>query len=68
MKHQNIITNKSEFEEAISWFQQYKPVKISRELKDEFHKSISRNFLATGIESWSATLTPQKKSWKYQRA
>lgn len=61
------IINKNDFEEGFSVFQLYKPVKVARELKDEFHNAINKHFLSMGIVSWGATLYPLKKYWKFKR-
>ncbi len=64
---QKIITCKEEFEQGISDFQLYKSVKVKRCLRDEFHCAIGHHFIAMDIKTWSSTLTPLKKSWKFQR-
>jgi hypothetical protein len=62
-----IVSNSTEFEDAVSIFQSFKPVKIDLSLKDQFHKFISKHFMLMGIEKWSATIYPLKKSYKFLR-
>ncbi len=64
----NIVTNIKEFKEAYTNFQNYKPTKVAKELIHEFHLGLSIHFIDIGICSWSATITPLKKSYKFQRA
>jgi hypothetical protein len=64
---QPVVSSSADFEEAVSLFQLYKPVKIARPLRDEFHNFISRHFMNMGVEKWSATIYPQVKSYKFQR-
>ena len=62
-----LVRCSADFKEAVLKFQLYKPVKVARNLKDEFHNFISSHFINMGIDRWQATLTPLKNSWKFQR-
>lgn len=62
-----IVSSSAEFEDAVSIFQSFKPVKVDRSLRDEFNKFISKHFMLMGIEKWSATIYPLKKSYKFLR-
>lgn len=64
---QHIVSSSAEFEKAFNDFQMYKPIKVARELKDEFHNALSKHFIAMGIDRWEATIYPLKKSYKFQR-
>jgi hypothetical protein len=64
---QGVVSSSADFEDAVALFQLYKPVKIARPLRDEFHNFISKHFMNIGVEKWSATIYPQVKSYKFQR-
>jgi len=61
------VGSSADFENAFSDFQLYKPVKVARELREEFHKALSNHFIAMGIDSWKATIYPLKNCYKFQR-
>lgn len=61
------VSSSADFEEAVSIFQSFKPVKVDRSLRDEFNNFISKHFILMGIEKWSATIYPLKKSYKFLR-
>lgn len=63
----DVITNRIDFKDAISKFIAYQPVKVTRELKDDFDRAITSHFLSIGIENWSKTIYPLKKSYKFKR-
>jgi len=66
-KQQCIITSRTDYEDAISNFQLYKPVKVARELKDDFHHALTRHFINIGVEKWSATIYSLVKCYKFKR-
>lgn len=66
-KQKNIITDKKEFEKAVSLFQLYIPVKIAKELRDKFDSAISNHFINMGIESYGYTTYPLVNSYRFKR-
>lgn len=64
---QGVVSSRADFENAISLFQLYQPVKVARELKDDFHRAITSHFISMGVEKWSATIYPLVKSYKFKR-
>jgi hypothetical protein len=67
MATQNDVTSSLDFLEAVNKFQEYKPVKVDRDLKDEFHTAITNHFISMKIHEWSMKIYPLKKSYKFQR-
>ena len=63
----NPVTDRSQFEDALCQFQDFKPVKVIRELKEQFHEAISDYFISHNVDCWSATIYPLKKSYKFVR-
>jgi len=63
----DVVSSSASFEDAVSIFQSFKPVKVERHLRDEFNKFISNHFMLMGIEKWGATIYPLKKSYKFLR-
>lgn len=62
-----IVSSRGDFEDAVFLFQNFKPVKVDKLLKDEFNNFVSKHFMLMGIERWSATIYPLKKSYKFLR-
>lgn len=67
LNDEHIVCSSADFLEASNDFQLYKPVKVVRELKDDFYNALSKHFIAMGIYRWDATIYPLKKSYKFQR-
>ena len=64
---QHNVSSSADFEEAFNDFQMYKPIKVARDLKEEFNNALSKHFIAMGIDRWEATIYPLKKSYKFKR-
>ena len=64
---QGVVSSSADFEDAVALFQLYKPVKVARELKDDFNLAISRHFMNIGVEKFSYTTYPLVKSYKFKR-
>lgn len=62
-----MIYDKEQFSEAIKLFMNFNPVKVKRDLKDEFHNALSKHFISIEARGWSATMIPLVKSWKFVR-
>jgi len=63
----DVVSSSASFEDAISIFQSFKPVKVERHLRDEFNNFIKKHFILMGIEKSGATIYPLKKSYKFLR-
>lgn len=62
-----VVVCSADFEKGIELFDNYKPVKILRELKDEFQKALIDHFISNDVMEWSSTQTPLKLYWKFKR-
>ncbi len=62
-----IIDSDKGFEQAVSDFQAYKPIKVKRELKNKFNDFITKHFISMGINQWEFTIYPLKNSYKFLR-
>jgi len=62
-----VVTSRADYDKAIKSFICYKPVKVARELKDDFYRALSKQLMDDGIERWQAVSTPFKKYWRFVR-
>jgi len=63
----HVVMCSADFEKGIKLFDNYEPVKILRELKDDFQKALVDHFISKDIMDWSSTQTPLKLYWKFKR-
>lgn len=61
------VTCREEFEKGVEVFVSYNPIKVARELKDEFQQAIGKHFINNGVNKWDADLIPLKNFWKFKR-
>jgi hypothetical protein len=62
----NTIYEKQDFEKAFHYFKMFVPVKIKRELKEQFTEYISEKMREI-TNVWHYNIIPLKKSYKFQR-
>lgn len=67
MMKKEVIYDKEGFDKAVQLFVKWKPVKVHRELKDEFFTAIQNYFIESGASGWGATIYPLVKSYKFKR-
>ena len=63
----HVVVCSADFEKGIKLFDNYEPVKILRELKDDFQKALVDHFISKNVMEWSSTQTPLKLYWKFKR-
>jgi succinate dehydrogenase/fumarate reductase-like Fe-S protein len=62
-----IVENEYDFDQAVIKFENFEPVKVSRDLRVKFERFITQHFLLKSVIKWHYTTEPQKKSYKFTR-
>lgn len=62
-----IFTDTKDFDHAVDLFMAYQPVKVKRELREDFDRAISSRCIKENINRWSYTTYPQVKAYKFLR-
>ncbi len=67
MKQTKTVNSIDEFNEGFIAYEKYIPVKVARDLKNEFMEYISKRFIEQETFSWNGIIFPLTKYYKFKR-